>query len=73
MSIKKSAAVGVAVVGMVAAATGTAMATAGAEAVNGAASGAVAGNQVQIPVDAPALVCGNTVNVIGMLTPASLC
>ncbi|MGW5372377.1 chaplin [Streptomyces sp. NPDC004009] len=32
--------------------------------------GVLSGNVVQIPVDVPINVCGNTVNVIGALNPA---
>ena len=40
---------------------------------NGAASnspGVLSGNSVQAPVDVPVNVCGNTVNVVGLLNPA---
>ena len=33
--------------------------------------GVLSGNVVQIPVDVPVNVCGNSVNVIGLLNPAS--
>ncbi len=32
--------------------------------------GVVSGNLVQVPVHVPTNVCGNTVNVIGLLNPA---
>jgi hypothetical protein len=32
--------------------------------------GFISGNVIQIPVDIPVNVCGNTVNVIGILNPA---
>jgi hypothetical protein len=32
--------------------------------------GVVSGNLVQVPIDIPVNVCGNTVNVIGLLNPA---
>ena len=32
--------------------------------------GVLSGNVVQIPVDVPVNVCGNSVNVIGLLNPA---
>ncbi|MEV5612919.1 chaplin family protein [Streptomyces sp. NPDC052225] len=41
---------------------------------NGSASdspGVVSGNAVQVPVDVPVNLCGNTVNVIGLLNPAA--
>ncbi|MFF8828898.1 chaplin [Streptomyces sp. NPDC015131] len=41
---------------------------------NGAAAGSpglISGNAVQLPVDVPVNVCGNTVNVVGLLNPAA--
>ncbi|MGW2786188.1 chaplin [Streptomyces populi] len=32
--------------------------------------GVLSGNVVQVPVDVDANVCGNTVNVVGLLNPA---
>ncbi|MFB0619237.1 chaplin [Streptomyces sp. AGS-58] len=40
---------------------------------NGAAVGSpglISGNGIQLPVDVPVNVCGNTVNVVGLLNPA---
>jgi hypothetical protein len=66
-----SAAAGVAVIG------GAGMASAGghghgAHAMGGAAHspGFVSGNLVQVPIDIPINVCGNTVNFPGVLNPA---
>ncbi|MEU2153560.1 chaplin [Streptomyces sp. NPDC019396] len=57
--------------------TGGAMAAAGAAYADSAAQGGAAGspglisgNTVQIPVHVPVNVCGNTINVIGVLNPA---
>ncbi|MFE0807451.1 chaplin [Streptomyces sp. NPDC058794] len=33
--------------------------------------GLISGNTVQLPVDVPVNVCGNTVNVVGLLNPAA--
>ncbi|MBD0422784.1 chaplin [Streptomyces sp. TRM S81-3] len=33
--------------------------------------GLISGNTVQVPVDVPVNVCGNTVNVVGLLNPAA--
>ncbi|MFD9903408.1 chaplin [Streptomyces sp. NPDC059063] len=33
--------------------------------------GVLSGNLVQVPVDVPVNVCGNSVNVVGALNPAS--
>ncbi|ARF76078.1 hypothetical protein B7C62_30260 [Kitasatospora albolonga] len=47
-----------------------AMADSGAEAAAVGSPGVLSGNIVQIPVHIPVNVCGNTVNVIGLLNPA---
>ncbi|GAA2745207.1 MULTISPECIES: chaplin [Kitasatospora] len=70
MSVKKAAAVGAAVVGIVAAGAGTAMASAGAEGVAAGSPGVLSGNAVQVPVHIPVNVCGNSIDVIGLLNPA---
>ncbi|GAA2231333.1 MULTISPECIES: chaplin [Kitasatospora] len=70
MSIKKAAAVGAAVVGMVAAGAGTAMASAGAEGAATNSPGVASGNNVQVPVHIPLNVCGNSIDVVGILNPA---
>jgi len=70
MSIKKAAAVGAAVVGIVAAGAGSAMASAEAEGVAAGSPGVLSGNAVQVPVHVPVNLCGNTVNVIAALNPA---
>ncbi|MFG3112797.1 chaplin [Streptomyces sp. NPDC048197] len=63
-----SAAAGVAVVG----AAGMASATDGASAAGGAVNspGILSGNLVQVPISIPINVCGNTVNIFGLLNPA---
>jgi hypothetical protein len=68
--IKKVAAVAAAAGGLVLAGAGIASAD---QAVQGSAAnsaGVVSGNNVQVPVNAPVDVCGNTVSVIGLLNPA---
>ncbi|MFD8701662.1 chaplin [Kitasatospora sp. NPDC059648] len=70
MSIKKTAAVGAAVVGIVGAGAGTAMASAGAEGVAAGSPGVISGNQIQVPIHIPINLCGNTVGVTGALNPA---
>ncbi|MFD4571292.1 chaplin ChpD [Streptomyces sp. NPDC058417] len=67
--MKKSAAV---VAGVLLALGGAAPAFADSGA-NGAAVGSpgvLSGNVVQIPVHVPVNVCGNSINVIGLLNPA---
>ncbi|MFI9151681.1 chaplin [Streptomyces sp. NPDC053367] len=65
------------VMAVVAAASG-AMAAAGAAHADSTADGtaagspgAVSGNSVQLPVHVPVNLCGNTVNVVGLLNPAA--
>ncbi|MGW4706175.1 chaplin [Streptomyces sp. NPDC004285] len=54
----------------VAGAAGAAAADAGAEAAAVKSPGVASGNVVQVPVHVPVNLCGNTVNVIGLLNPA---
>ncbi|MCF4138387.1 chaplin [Streptomyces sp. Tue 6430] len=54
----------------VAGASGIAAADSGAEAVAAHSPGVLSGNVIQLPVHAPVNVCGNTVDVIGLLNPA---
>ncbi|MEU9643027.1 chaplin [Streptomyces sp. NPDC048188] len=44
---------------------------AGAEGAAAGSPGLISGNTVQLPVDVPVNVCGNTVNVVGLLNPAA--
>ncbi|KUL55268.1 chaplin [Streptomyces sp. NRRL F-4489] len=63
-----SAAAGFAVVG----GAGVAAAHGGATAAGGAVGspGVISGNLIQVPVDVPINLCGNSVNIIGLLNPA---
>ncbi|MFC7978615.1 chaplin [Streptomyces cinereoruber] len=54
----------------VAGTAGAAVADAGAEAAAVHSPGVLSGNVAQVPVHIPVNVCGNTVNVIGLLNPA---
>ncbi|MFD3513134.1 chaplin [Streptomyces sp. NPDC058657] len=47
-----------------------AMADAEAEGVTSNSPGVISGNSVQVPVHVPVNVCGNTVDIIGLLNPA---
>ncbi|WP_282794788.1 chaplin [Streptomyces sp. CC224B] len=49
---------------------GMASADAGASGAAAHSPGALSGNVVQAPVHIPANVCGNTINVVGLLNPA---
>ncbi|WP_416519683.1 chaplin [Streptomyces achromogenes] len=56
--------------GVIAAATGYAHADSGARGAAGDSPGVLSGNTVQAPVHAPVNICGNTVNVVGLLNPS---
>lgn len=56
--------------GVLAATGGYAHADSGANGSSSDSPGVLSGNTVQAPVHAPVNVCGNTVNVIGVLNPA---
>ncbi|MFD9129929.1 chaplin [Kitasatospora sp. NPDC059571] len=72
MKAKKIAAVAAATGGLVLAGAGIASAHGGAtaEGVAAGSPGVLSGNLIQVPVHVPVNVCGNTINVIGLLNPA---
>ncbi|MER7054760.1 MULTISPECIES: chaplin ChpG [unclassified Streptomyces] len=49
---------------------GVAVADSGAQAVAAHSPGVLSGNVVQVPVHVPVNVCGNTIDVVGLLNPA---
>ncbi|WP_323182558.1 chaplin [Streptomyces sp. NBC_00094] len=57
--------------GALALSAGAAHADAGAQGAAVGSPGVISGNTVQLPVHVPVNVCGNTVNVIGLLNPAA--
>jgi hypothetical protein len=59
-----------AAVAAVAGGAGIAAADSGANGTAAHSPGVLSGNVVQVPVHIPVNVCGNTVNVIGLLNPA---
>lgn len=61
-----SAAAGVAVAGT----AGMASASAGAAGAAIGSPGVISGNVIQVPVHIPVNLCGNTIDVIGLLNPA---
>ncbi|MEV5185432.1 chaplin [Streptomyces werraensis] len=71
-NLKKAAAVTMVAGGLLAAGAGMASATEGSHAHGKAVGspGVISGNLVQVPVDVPVNVSGNSVNVIGVLNPA---
>ncbi|MEV5547102.1 chaplin [Streptomyces sp. NPDC052309] len=56
--------------GVIAAAGGSAHADSGAHGASAGSPGVLSGNTVQVPVHVPVNVCGNTVDVVGILNPA---
>ncbi|WP_406061641.1 chaplin [Streptomyces sp. NBC_01077] len=70
MNCKKAAAVVAGIIMAMGAAT-PAFADAEAEGLAFGSPGVLSGNVVQIPIHAPINVCGNSVNVIGLLNPAA--
>ncbi|GAA2722872.1 MULTISPECIES: chaplin [Streptomyces] len=69
--LKKVVAAAAATSGLVLAGAGVAAASSGAQAVSTHNPGVVSGNVVQVPVEVPVNVCGNTINVVGLLNPAT--
>ncbi|MFE6847749.1 chaplin ChpH [Streptomyces sp. NPDC057686] len=67
---KKVVAAAAATGGLVLAGAGLAHADADAQGAAIGSPGVLSGNVVQVPVHVPVNVCGNTVNVIGLLNPA---
>jgi hypothetical protein len=68
--IAKAVAVTAAAGGVLAAGAGLAVADAGAHGAAVGSPGVASGNVVQVPVNVPVNVCGNTINVIALLNPA---
>jgi hypothetical protein len=68
--IAKAAAVALGTGAVVLSGAGMASADAGAEAAAVGSPGVLSGNLLQVPVHVPVNLCGNTVDVIGLLNPA---
>ncbi|MDT3397548.1 chaplin [Streptomyces sp. B1866] len=69
--IRKVVAVAAATGGLVLAGAGMAVADSGASGEASGSPGVVSGNVVQVPVHLPINLCGNTIDIIGLLNPAS--
>jgi ChpA-C len=67
--IKKVAAVAAATGGLVLAGAGLAVASSGAQGAAVNSPGVLSGNVVEVPVHVPVNVCGDTVDIIGLLNP----
>ncbi|MFJ4847972.1 MULTISPECIES: chaplin [unclassified Streptomyces] len=68
--IKKVVAAAVVTGGLVAAGAGVAVADSGAQGAAVGSPGVLSGNVIQVPVNIPVNLCGNTINVVGLLNPA---
>ncbi|MEU9732600.1 chaplin [Streptomyces sp. NPDC048002] len=68
--IAKAAAVAMGTGAMVVGGAGMALADAGANGMAEHSPGVGSGNLIQVPVNVPVNLCGNTVDVIGLLNPA---
>ncbi|MFJ5546552.1 chaplin [Streptomyces sp. NPDC093225] len=68
--IAKAAAITAAAGSVLAAGAGMAAADSGAHGAAVGSPGVGSGNVVQVPIHVPVNVCGNSVNVIGLLNPA---
>ncbi|QNP72641.1 chaplin [Streptomyces roseirectus] len=68
--IAKGLALTTVAVAAVAGASGVAAADSGAQGVAEHSPGVLSGNVVQAPIHVPVNVCGNSVDVIGLLNPA---
>ncbi|MFE7562372.1 chaplin [Kitasatospora sp. NPDC057500] len=69
-NVKKAAVLTAAAAGLVLGAAGGAAASAGAEGVAAGSPGVISGNQIQVPVHIPVNLCGNSINLVGILNPA---
>ncbi|GAA0378679.1 chaplin [Streptomyces blastmyceticus] len=67
--LKKVAAAAAATGGLVLAGAGIAAADAGAQGAAVNSPGVVSGNVIQVPVEVPVNVCGDSINVVGLLNP----
>ncbi|MEU9518362.1 chaplin ChpF [Streptomyces sp. NPDC048224] len=68
--IAKAAGIALGAGAVVLSGTGMAMADAGAAGAAVGSPGVLSGNVVQVPIHIPVNVCGNTIDVIGLLNPA---
>ncbi|WP_314223168.1 chaplin [Streptomyces zaehneri] len=68
--IAKVAAVALGTSAVVVSGAGLAMADAGAQGAAVGSPGVLSGNVVQVPVNIPVNLCGNSISVVGLLNPA---
>ncbi|MEV4443040.1 chaplin [Streptomyces sp. NPDC049577] len=67
--LKKVVAVAAATGGLALAGAGIAAADSGAQGAAVKSPGVVSGNVIQVPVQVPVNLCGNSANVVGLLNP----
>ncbi len=67
--IAKAAAVALGTGAVVVSGAGLALADSGAQGGAAGSAGVVSGNVIQVPVHIPVNVCGNTVDIVGVLNP----
>jgi small secreted domain DUF320 len=68
--IAKAAALTAVVGAVLAGAAGPAMADAETEAAAVGSPGVISGNNIQVPIHIPINLCGNTIDIVGVLNPA---
>ncbi|MFD8420309.1 chaplin [Streptomyces sp. NPDC059466] len=68
--IAKAAGIALGTGAVVLSGAGLAMADAGAQGAAVGSPGVLSGNLIQVPVNVPVNVCGNTIDVVGLLNPA---
>ncbi|MDT0442947.1 MULTISPECIES: chaplin [unclassified Streptomyces] len=68
--IKKVVAVAAATGGLMLAGSGLALAESNAGGAAVGSPGVLSGNVVEVPINLPITVCGNTIDIIGVLNPA---
>ncbi|MFI9269422.1 chaplin [Kitasatospora sp. NPDC052896] len=68
--ISKTLVLSAAAAGLLLGGAGVAAASAGAQGVAAGSPGVLSGNLLQVPVHVPVNLCGNTVDVVGLLNPA---
>ncbi|GAA1187666.1 chaplin ChpF [Streptomyces hebeiensis] len=68
--IAKAVVLSTAAVATVAGASGSAFADSGANAAAIGSPGVISGNVIQVPLHVPINLCGNTIDIIGLLNPA---
>ncbi|MET7298653.1 chaplin [Embleya sp. NPDC005575] len=69
-TVKKAAIITAAAGGILAAGMGAANAGSGADGAAVGSPGVGSGNNIQVPVHVPVNVCGNSVNLVGLVNPA---